>query len=729
MQKQRVEVLAPAGSMDSLKAAVAAGCSAVYLGGTLFSARAFAGNFDHEEMAEAVRYCHIRGVSVYVTMNTLLFEKEFANALKEVRFLYENDVDALLVQDLGLFHYLRTCYPEFPVHCSTQMHIHNKAGVRFMKDMGASKVVLARETPLQLIRECVREGIDIEAFAYGALCVSYSGQCLMSESLKNRSGNRGMCAQCCRLRYSVDGSDDESFLLSMKDLNVLDRLPELLDTGVVSLKIEGRMKRPEYVYLVTKTFREAVDAWYEDREYKVSEERLRELKLLFHRGFTEGHVFGADASARMNTYRPNHLGIKIGEVTGWSRGSVTVKLSAPLYQHDGLRILSEPYDTGLTAVRIEKNGLLCDRADAGDIVKLSCKPASPLKKGLPLHKTSDAPLLERINREILQDGAKPAVSVSYRAEEGSPLMLEAKDEEGHCVRCESAQPCQKAKNAPLSKEKLEASLMKAGEEPYRITIGGGEIGNVFLPVSVINETRRQLLKELSGLRQRRYERSEPLPYSFSLPVKEGLPFGLVTISENSEPDLYPGELSVTKTGGPGHYRLMPAVNEKDMGEGVTENAVLSSVGDLCHPLKNVITGYTFNVTNHFAAAFLLSVSGVEGVILSSEMDNSRTKDLIDAFREEYGFEPPLYALVYGKRILMYIKDGVGLDPSVKAVRDIHGSRFGVSYENGVMELLEADPRRAENPFCRGSCILLTDESAGERQAIREEAYEELHERI
>ena len=227
--ERKIELLAPAGNMDALKAAVTGGCDAVYLGGTLFSARAFAGNFNHEELIEAVRYCHVRGVCVYVTLNTLLFETEVENAMKEVEFLYEHDVDALLVQDLGLFRLVRQCFPDFPVHCSTQMHIHNLSGVRMMQKLGAERVVLARETPLELIRECCREDIDIEVFVYGALCISYSGQCLMSESLKNRSGNRGMCAQCCRLKYFEDDvpegkSGQGDYLLSPKDLNVIDRL-------------------------------------------------------------------------------------------------------------------------------------------------------------------------------------------------------------------------------------------------------------------------------------------------------------------------------------------------------------------------------------------------------------------------------------------------------------------------------------------------------------------------
>lgn len=198
---KKIELLAPAGNMESLKAAAAGGCDAVYLGMTNFSARAFAGNFDREAFIEAVHYCHVRNIRVYVTMNTMLYETEIQNAEDTVRFLYEHDVDALLIQDLGLFHLVRNKFPDLEVHCSTQMHVHNILGVKYMKEEGASRVVLARETPIDVIKEACKEGIEIEVFAYGAICISYSGQCLMSAALKNRSANRGMCAQCCRLKY------------------------------------------------------------------------------------------------------------------------------------------------------------------------------------------------------------------------------------------------------------------------------------------------------------------------------------------------------------------------------------------------------------------------------------------------------------------------------------------------------------------------------------------------
>lgn len=727
--ERKIELLAPAGNMDALKAAVAGGCDAVYLGGTLFSARAFAGNFNHEELIEAVRYCHVRGVCVYVTLNTLLFETEVENAMKEVEFLYEHDVDALLVQDLGLFRLVRQCFPDFPVHCSTQMHIHNLSGVRMMQKLGAERVVLARETPLELIRECCREDIDIEVFVYGALCISYSGQCLMSESLKNRSGNRGMCAQCCRLKYFEDDvpegkSGQGDYLLSPKDLNTLERLPELLDAGVRSLKIEGRMKRPEYVYLVTSAFREAIDAWKEGRQFRLNEDRMNDLKLMFNRGFTEGHVFHADTKSRMNPFRPNHQGLKIGEVIEFRKGKVCVKLSAPLYQHDGLRILNEPSDTGLTAVRIEKNGLLVPEAEAGDTVWLDCRSKPAPKPGQPLHKTSDARLIEETDRRIGIQRLIP-VTVDYQAEPGIPLILQARDGEGHDAYAESDYIIEPAKKAPVTKERIEAALAKSSDEPYDISFGSGAIGNVFLPVSVINETRRQLLSALSDLRAVHRVNAGRKPYvPYKLSGPSDLP-PLLSIAEN-ETASYPCEAIVSKQG---TYRLRDTVNEADEGSGKLVNCILASAGDLYHEKENCICGYTMNCANSYALEFLLSQTGVEGVILSTELQNTQIRMMLEAFADRFGFVPFTYRLVYGRRVLMYIKDGVMISPDTEEIRDIHGNRFPLKRKGNLLEILEQEPYRSDNPFCSGSCLIFTDESKRDRQAVKEEAYEELYQRI
>jgi putative protease len=306
--------------------------------------------------------------------------------------------------------------------------------------------------------------MEIEVFAYGAICISYSGQCLMSASLKNRSANRGMCAQCCRLKYTDENGrplPEGEYLLSPKDLNVIDRLPELMEAGVASLKIEGRMKRPEYVYLAVRTFREAIDAFAEGKEYRVSKQRQKDLLLMFNRGFSHGHLFHENVSERMSWYRPNHMGVNIGKVIRYEKGRVLVKLSDTLNQNDGLRILDEKTDIGLTAVKIEKNGKLVSKADSGDAVWLQCRSDTAPKAGANLQKTSDRVLIEKIDDQIAA-GKNIPVSLKYRAKIGQPFEVILSDNDGHEVNAVSEFIVEKAKNAPLAASKIETAMGSEG---------------------------------------------------------------------------------------------------------------------------------------------------------------------------------------------------------------------------------------------------------------------------
>ena len=725
--KKKVELLAPAGNMESLKAAVSAGCDAVYLGLTNFSARAFAGNFTHEEFQEAISYCHIRDVRVYVTINTMLYEPEIENAKKEVNFLYNSDCDAILVQDMGLFHYIRTCYPDFEVHCSTQMHIHNINGVKQMQKEGAARVVLARETPIEIIREACMTGMDIEVFAYGAICISYSGQCLMSESLKHRSANRGMCAQCCRLQYySEEGKhfNEGDYILSPKDLNVINRLPELLDAGVASLKIEGRMKRPEYVWLVTRTFREAMDAYDSGRPYKVSEERQRELLLMFNRGFTEGHIFHASEEERMSQYRPNHRGVEIGRVLSYSNGKVTVKLSAPLYQHDGLRILNEPQDTGLTSVKIFKNGKLVNGASAGEIVTLPCVAKPSPKKGQPLLKTSDSHLLDLIRDCIQKEDKKSFIKMKFEAKIGKPFYLKVTDNRGNSVESWSDQISEKAMKSPVSKDRICSSLSKIGDMPFLIQSLEGVSEEIFLPISIINEVRRNALDELIEKRKCLNPRKGKLDYQFELAVPPLPSYRMIIQSD--EPIQVPSDcVNVTEGMGEGH--VLPPIHESLNEEMHNENCILSSMGDLFGTNHNVIAGMNLNIANSYAIAYMLS-KGCDAIVFSSEIHSEQIRTTLDAFKDRYGFVPATYKLVYGRRAVMYIKDSFLKNHSIKDMCDMHGDYFPLSFEKDITRIYEPRPYTDENSYSYGSYIIVSKNQA-DLQEIIQESWEEIQTRL
>ena len=720
---KKIELLAPSGNMESLKAAVAAGCDAVYLGLTTFSARAFAGNFTHEEFIEAISYCHIRNVKVYVTMNTLLFETEVPNAIKEIEFLYENDVDAVLIQDLGLFHICREMFPDLEVHSSTQMHIHNVDGAKFMKKCGASRVVLARETPLSIVKEVSDLGIETEVFAYGAICISYSGQCLMSASVKNRSGNRGMCAQLCRLKYSDGYKEDGEYLLSPKDLNVIGKIPDLIEAGVSSLKIEGRMKRSEYVYLVVKTFREAIDAYYNHKEYKISKQRQKDLLLMFNRGFSLGHLFNSSVEERMSHYRPNHQGITIGKVLDYQKGKVKVSLTDTLYQHDGLRILNEPVDTGLTAVKIYKNGLLVSKASSGDIVELDCTSKPYPKKGQLLQKTSDSKLIDDIDNEIRETIKRVKVQGEYSFIVNEPARLIVNDFDGHTIFAESSFIVQKAQNSPLCEDRIIEQIQKVGEEPYEFVDVIGEANNVFMPIKVINELRRDALSKLSLARSKTHKRSVPKEYSFKLDELKCPNYRIIVDNIKSHScftlDNTKNKNTISKT-----YPIRENKYDRD----TLENAILSEVGTLNLEKNHCIAGINLNIANSYACAFVLSLGGIDSIILSSEVNSDQIEYLINNFKDRYGFYPPLFKLVYGKRILMFIKNGFSKN-SIHEIEDLHQMKFQVqSYEN-IVEILENEPLYLNNSECYGNYIILSDESDKIVEDILEESYEEISKRI
>ncbi len=715
---KKIELLAPAGNLDSLKAAAAAGCDAVYLGLSHFSARAFAGNFDHEQFQEAIRYCHDRDIRIYVTMNTMYFEDEIEAVKKEIDFLYANDVDALLIQDLGLFHYVRTCYPDLDIHCSTQMHIHNLSGIRFMQEMGAARAVIARETPIEIVREACRTGMEIEVFAYGAICISYSGQCLMSAAAKNRSANKGVCAQCCRLKYYPENGGhfkEGDYILSPKDLNVIDELPVLIEAGVSSLKIEGRMKRPEYVYAVVRTFREAIDAYYEGREYRVSKERTKDLLLMFNRGFSKGHLFHDDVKQRMSQFRPNHQGIQIGTVISYQNGSVKVKLTDDLYQHDGLRIINTPHDTGLTAVKILKNGRLVNAAHAGDIVELPCTDKPHPKKGQALKKTSDTVLLDKIRREIAADRFSP-VTVRYTAKASEPLRLTAVDDRNNTVTVCSENMLEPAQTHPMTHEKIERSLLKNALYPYAVTVEQEELGDVFIPVSLLNETRRQLFEKLHEKRIILHERKGKQPYNVTL-EPAGMPAQRLLVS-SPVPFDYKDTIVFSGTD------ALPAIDEKQEGRHVFANALLSQAGDLYSERTHCFTGMTFNIANSYAAAFLLSLGGIDGVILSSEVSGFQAQRLCEAFEKRYGFRVPAYYFVYGRRTLMYVKNRFSQNENISAINDNSGNIYNLKYNSGYTEIIESEPVCRHNSSCYGSYLIL-DPASEDKGEILEEAHEEI----
>ena len=362
---KKIELLSPAGNMLCLEAAIQNGADAVYVGLNRFSARANAENFTLEELKAAIDYAHLRNVKVHLTLNTLVKNEEFNNIIEYITVLYEHGLDAVIVQDLGLAKFLIKHFPDLPVHASTQMTIHNLDGVLEAKKLGFSRVILSRETSLSDIEHiCKYSNIEIEAFIHGALCISYSGQCLFSSLVGSRSGNRGKCAQACRLPYELLENNkviDKGYLLSPRDMCGLEYVPSLIEAGVSSFKIEGRMKNPEYVAIVTRIYRKYIDMFLNTpTHYEILAEDKKTLLQAFNRGgFSTGHLSSDCNKNLIFKDKPNNMGIYIGHISNYNKnkGIITLKLNESLSIRDGIGIDGEDCKYTVSELMIKKKNL------------------------------------------------------------------------------------------------------------------------------------------------------------------------------------------------------------------------------------------------------------------------------------------------------------------------------------------------------------------------------------
>lgn len=529
-----IELLAPVGHREGLLAAVTNGADAIYVGGAAFGARKEAA-FNNEELIEVIKFSHLHGVKVYVTVNTTIFDAEL-EALKEyIHFLYLNDVDAIIVQDIGVAHLVKQLYPDFELHFSTQMTLHNTKGVEFAKNFGADRVVVARENTLEEIKAMKQAvDIDLEVFVHGALCVCYSGQCLMSSMIGARSGNRGACAQTCRLPYElVDLGTGETldsnvgdFLLSPRDLKTIDHIGELIEAGVTSFKIEGRLKKPEYVATVVKAYREAIDQYVETRRIKLSKQTHADMDQIFSRGFTKGHLFGEKGLNWMSSDRPNHKGVLIGEVANVKGKRVTIKLKSALEVGDGLRFVG-PKDQGLQVQKMFVKGQDVKLANSGlvDIDlpfpsnggKNSPGTLFLVSQGMKVYKTTSVALAKRVE---VTEKTVPKIDIygEVSAKLGEPLRIMVWDDDSHMVTVETEEIFEVASNTPLAKERLKQQLEKTGSTAFNFSHLEIKMDdNVTMPISVINKIRREVLEQLEAKRSQRFETRQKSSAVIELP--------------------------------------------------------------------------------------------------------------------------------------------------------------------------------------------------------------------
>jgi len=503
-----MELLAPAGSFEAFKAAVENGADAVYLGGKSFNARASAANFSLEELRQVVQYAHERETQVYVTVNILIADQEFPELFDYIYSLYELGVDALILQDVGVAELVQSVLPEMERHASTQMTINNTWGVRHAERLSFKRVVLAREVSAEHMKSiAMNTSLDIEVFVHGALCICYSGQCLMSSYIGGRSGNRGKCAQPCRLTYQLVNAKKQDLLagaklgdhlLSPRDLNFIEELRNLRDCGVYSLKVEGRMKRPEYVATVIRIYRQALDYVLQEKGSGtgVTEEEKTELLQIFNRDFSQGYFHGHPGAELMSYTRPNNRGIRLGRITKHQGDRLEIKLEAYLRPGDGIEIWTSRGREGITVHKVYQGKKELEEGKPGELVQVEF--SGKAYPGDRVFKTYDELLMEKA-RQSYQEGKerrKRPVRMRLSGVIGEPMVLEAWDRDRY-AQVKSSIPVQKALKRPLTPEYAFQQLGRLGTTPFWLDRLDLEIEEgSMLPVSELNEMRRLAVEAL-----------------------------------------------------------------------------------------------------------------------------------------------------------------------------------------------------------------------------------------
>ena len=614
------ELLVPVGNMDSLKAAVMNGADAIYLGGKRFGARAFAGNFNDEEMISAIHFAHLYGVKIYVTVNTVVFESELEDVYNYCLFLHKTGVDALIVQDLGLMSLLKRRLPNLEIHASTQVHNVSESGLRILEDLNVKRVVFARELSLATI-DSYKTSMEKEIFIHGALCVSYSGECLFSSVLLGRSGNRGECAQVCRLPYKLLENDqlvktDSKYLLSTKELKTVSKFKEIMDSSVKSLKIEGRMKSPEYVACVTRLYRNLIDYYYGKDDLRISEYE-EDLKVIFNRQYTYGYLFNATNDEIINIHTSNHVGVHLGKVFKVTNKYIYIKLDSQLNQGDGIRInetndgmiVNFLYDESLKLTSVCKNIAVIDnkiKASVGDSV----------------NKTSDITVINKYRELPVR---KVDIDVTF-THSGNHATLEITD--GINVVKKEADIVFPSKNISIKKEDIIKQLSKLGNTPFKIAnISIGEFESKFINIKDLNAIRRNAIEELIFIREN--SKKEVIQRKYNEEMHKNSLKGKLTLSVlvRDEEQLlkcltYFDRIYVIDRNLYNLYKDNPKIYYR--GSRIYEktnikNTLATELGEIYDGAK--ISDYFLNITNHETLDYLSKYVDINTLSIELEDDN------------------------------------------------------------------------------------------------------------
>lgn len=575
--KRKIEILAPAGSYESFKAAIAAGADAVYAGGPYFGARAFADNFTEGQLLEAIDYAHLHGRRFYLTVNTLLKDRELDMLYGYLEPLYRQGLDAAIVQDIGVLAYIRKHFPGLSLHASTQMTITNAVGAEFLEQQGVERVVPARELSLGEVREISENtGLEVECFVHGALCYCYSGQCLMSSLIGGRSGNRGQCAQTCRLPFKAGGRT--SYLMSLKDICTLDIIPEMAEAGIDSFKIEGRMKKPEYVALVTYMYRKYTDLYVNGTKesFYVDRQDREMLMDIYNRGgFSSGYYLQHNGPDMISLKQPGHAGTALIKVLSQNGREMTGMALKEIHKGDVINLaLPGSKDQSRDNYTFGKG------VPSGSQVRILLPKGKILKKGSVLFRIRSQYLLDYIEKRFLGKPIQEPITGRFTMAVGEPARLSVSTDTVSVSV--TAGEVQQAKNRPLDEESIRRGLMKTGNTDFTFCdLEIVAVGKGFLTMQQVNEMRRLALARLSEKIQAQFRRE-----------KGAMPEGEKIFS----PGVIPG---ISRAEGPAYLSVLaetmdqlleagkfPAVRRVYVDSSMTENFLSDkSLRHICRELR------------------------------------------------------------------------------------------------------------------------------------------------
>ncbi len=690
------ELLAPAGNMECLKQAIFSGADAVYVGCKKFGARKFAGNFTNDEIIEAIKLCHLYGVKIYATMNTLVKNDEVDSFLNQVEFLHKNGIDAILIQDFGMLCLVLEKYPNLEVHASTQANTSSKETAELFYKLGVKRVVFSREMSLEEINS-IDVPIEKEVFVHGALCICYSGCCLMSSQIGHRSGNLGECAGSCRLPYTLKHNGkilaNNKYLLSTKELNTSTNFKELLESNILCFKIEGRMKSPEYVGFITRFYRNLIDN-YEQTNIK---EANSELKTIFNRGFTTGHLFNCTEEELMNTKSPNHIGLQIGKVIEVTKDKIKIKLDKPLNQQDGIRFLNS--NKGLIVNYLyNKNKKLVNTAT--DICYIDNKIG--LTENDIVCKTIDY----NLNKSLKElPSRKIPVTITVEAHINKNLSIELIDDQNNKISLQG-NIVEKARTEAITQERIKQQASKLGNTPFEcqnVHLKCDE--EIFISIKELNDIRRSAVEKLIKKRQNCKVKFESKNVEFKKLQTEKMSPGIVAIVKTEEQLLTCLSNNIERI-----YTEVKPLYEKykckqtvfykskrcqlELKDNVYNSSLVSDYFDFSK-YEELSGDYGLNVYNIYTAYYLHKL-GIQAVTLSVELSQLEIEQFIRLYESTFKEKSTFQMLCYGTVENMIIKGNIlniNKDDFDYRLTDIKSRVFPIFYDGVLTHVMNFEQRR------------------------------------